>query len=117
MTITDEPILRPTPAMPEPIPKRKRAKDRWIADRPLVPIEVELTGFAAGGKAVGHAPDGRVVFVEYGIPGERVVAEITASHAGYLEATAVQVLRASHHRVEARCQYFGKCGGCQLQHI
>ncbi|MEX2446384.1 MAG: TRAM domain-containing protein, partial [Dehalococcoidia bacterium] len=103
--------------MPEPTPQRKRSRKRAVADRPLIPIEVELTGFASGGKAVGHAPDGRVVFVEYGIPGERVVAEVTDAHTGYLEATAVQVLRASPHRVTAPCQYFGKCGGCQVQHI
>ena len=32
---------------------------------------------------MGHAPDGRVVFVEYGIPGERVIAEITDAHRVY----------------------------------
>lgn len=117
MTTTDEPILRPTPATPQPAPQRRSRRGRWVVDRPLAPLEVELTGFAAGGKAVGHAPDGRVVFVEYGVPGERVIAEVTDEHPGYLEATAVQVLRASPHRVEAPCQYFGRCGGCQLQHI
>ncbi|MSQ42500.1 MAG: class I SAM-dependent RNA methyltransferase [Dehalococcoidia bacterium] len=117
MTTTDEPILRPTPATPEPTPRRRSRRGRREVSRPLVPVEVELTGFADGGRAVGHAPDGRVVFVEYGIPGERVVAEITADHPGYLEATAVQVLRPSAHRVVAPCQYFGRCGGCQLQHI
>ena len=112
----DEPILRPSPAV-DPVPQERAKKGRYPNSRPLPPLEVTLTGFAAGGKAVGHAPDGRVVFVEYGIPGERVIAEITADHAGYLEATAVQVLEASPHRVEAPCGYFGRCGGCQLQHI
>ncbi len=112
-----EPIVRPTPAMPDPAPARSTGKRAREANRPLRPITLELTGFAAGGRAVGHAPDGRVVFVEYGIPGERVVAEITDEHPGYIEATAVQVLRSSEHRVEAPCIAFGKCGGCQLQHI
>ncbi|MGE3855594.1 MAG: class I SAM-dependent RNA methyltransferase [Dehalococcoidia bacterium] len=110
-------IRRPTPALPDPAPARAKGKRAREANRPLPPIELDLTGFAAGGRAVGHAPDGRVAFVEYGIPGERVVAEITDEHPGYLEATAVQVLRASEHRVEAPCPYFGKCGGCQVQHI
>ncbi len=116
MTTLDVPII-PTTVVPEPVPQRKRRKDSRLHDRPLVPIELDLTGFAAGGKALGHAEDGRVVFVEYGIPGERVIAEITADHSTYLEATAVLVLRASEHRVEAPCAYFGRCGGCQMQHI
>ena len=117
MTSLDAPILRPTPAMPDPAPARSTGKRAREANRPLPWLALELTGFASGGRAVGHAEDGRVVFVEYGIPGERVVAEITDEHPGYLEATAVQVLRASEHRVEAPCRYFGKCGGCQVQHI
>jgi 23S rRNA (uracil1939-C5)-methyltransferase len=99
-----------------PNAKRRRRKPR-VLDQPRKPIEVLLTGFAAGGKALGHAEDGRVVFVEFGIPGERVVAEIMRENASYIEATTVRVLEASPLRVEARCEYFGRCGGCQLQHI
>ena len=121
MTSLDSPasntVVWPTPSMPDPAPMRSTGKRAREANRPLPPIELELTGFAAGGRAIGHAPDGRVVFVEYGIPGERVVAEITDEYPGYIEATAVQVLRASEQRVDAPCRYFGKCGGCQLQHI
>jgi 23S rRNA (uracil1939-C5)-methyltransferase len=116
MTTLDLPIL-PAPQVPEPVPRRKRRKDNRLHDRPLRPIELDLTGFAAGGKALGHAEDGRVVFVEYAIPGERVIAEITEEHPSYIEATAVLVLRSSEHRVDAPCGYFGRCGGCQLQHI
>ena len=88
-----------------------------MLDRPRKPIEIELTGFAAGGKAVGRAPDGRVAFVEYAIPGERVLAEITAETASFVEATTIEVREPSELRVEPRCQYFGRCGGCQLQHV
>lgn len=88
-----------------------------MLDRPRKPLEIELTGFAAGGKAVGRAPDGRVAFVEYAIPGERVLAEVTAEEPSYVEATTVEVRESSDLRVEPRCQYFGRCGGCQLQHI
>src|SRR6476661_3808558 len=70
--------------------KRRRRK-QWLHDQPRKPIEVELTGFAAGGKALGHAADGRVVFVEYAIPGEHVIAEITKEDSSYIEATAVSI--------------------------
>ena len=95
--------------------RRRRRRRREPPDLP--PLELELTGFASGGKAVARAPDGRAVLVEYGIPGERVVARVTEEHASYLEATVVEVIDPSPHRVEPRCQYFGRCGGCQLQHI
>ena len=88
-----------------------------MLDRPRKPLEVELTGFAAGGKAVGRAPDGRIVFVDYAMPGERVLAEIAAETPSYIEATTIEVREPSEQRVEPRCQYFGRCGGCQLQHI
>jgi 23S rRNA (uracil1939-C5)-methyltransferase len=107
----------PTAVVPEPVPAAKGRKSRQLHNRPLVPIEVTLTGFASGGKAVGHAADGRVVFVEYALPGERVIAEITDDRPSYIEATAVLVLDASEDRIAPPCQYFGKCGGCQLQHV
>ena len=97
--------------------RRRRRRSRRQHDRPLKPLELTLTGFAHGGRAVARAPDGRVVFVDYGVPGERVIAEVTAETPSYLEATTVRVLEASEHRVEPRCEYFGRCGGCQLQHI
>ena len=117
MQTSPQTVRLPAPQVPEPIPRRRHRKDRHLHNRPLVPIELELTGFAAGGRAIGHAPDGRVVFVEYGIPGERVVAEITWDGPSFIEATAVLVLRSAAARVDAPCGYFGRCGGCQLQHI
>ena len=96
--------------------RRKRRK-RWVDSGPPEMLELELPGIAAGGKAMGRAPDGRVVFVAYAIPGERVVAEVTETCSQYLEARAVRVLKPSPFRVEPRCRYFGECGGCQLQHV
>jgi len=115
MTISTPAI--PAAVVPEPVPAARGRNARRTHNRPLVPIELTLTGFASGGKAVGHAPDGRVVFVEFALPGERVIAEITDDRPSYIEATAVLVLEASEDRIEPPCQYFGRCGGCQLQHV
>lgn len=109
--------ILPTSAIPIPIPKKKKRRDNRIHNRPLEPIELELTGFASGGRAIGHHNDGRIAFVEYGIPGEHVIAEITNSEPNFIEATAVLVTKSSPYRVESPCVYFGQCGGCQLQHI
>ena len=83
------------------------------------PVEVELHGFAHGGEAVGRLPDGRVVFVAHGIPGETVTVEVTTQHKRWTRGRLVDVVAASPDRVDPPCPYFGpdRCGGCRLQHI
>jgi 23S rRNA (uracil1939-C5)-methyltransferase len=80
-------------------------------------IEIELTGMAYGGTAIGRLPDGRAVFVPYGLPGERVSARIVEAKRGYARADLVEVMRASPQRVTPRCPHFGACGGCHYQHL
>ena len=55
-------------------------------------MELETGAMAAGGGCVARAEDGRVVFVRHALPGERVVAEVTAVTTSFLRADAVEVL-------------------------
>jgi 23S rRNA (uracil1939-C5)-methyltransferase len=80
-------------------------------------LEVELDGMAPRGDATGIGPDGRPVYVAYGIPGERVRARVYKYGRLYIGADLVEVLRASPHRVVPPCPLFGTCNGCQLQHV
>ncbi|MGN9913779.1 class I SAM-dependent RNA methyltransferase [Phytohabitans sp. LJ34] len=84
-------------------------------------VEVTVGAVAHGGHCVARIgePPGRVVFVRHALPGERVVAEITEEHPGYLRADAVSVLESSPDRVEPPCPYARPdlCGGCDLQHV
>lgn len=81
-------------------------------------IDIEITGMAHGGEAVGRH-EGRVVFVRGTLPGERVRATITSApgHGRFLRAVATEVLEASADRVTPPCRYAGRCGGCDWQHI
>ena len=96
--------------------RRRRRRRRARGELPP-PVELRVEGFAAGGTCVARGPDGRVMFVEYALPGELVLAEITAESPSYLEARAIEIREASPRRVEPACPYFGTCGGCQLQHV
>jgi 23S rRNA (uracil1939-C5)-methyltransferase len=78
---------------------------------------VELTGFAFGGDCIGRLPDGKAVFVPFGLPGERVRVEILEAKRGFARGRLVDVLRPSPERVQPRCIHFGECGGCDYQHI
>lgn len=61
--------------------------------------------------------DGKVVFVEGALPGERVVAQITRRKASFDVARTQTVLRTSSQRVEPKCPHYGVCGGCAMQHL
>lgn len=78
-------------------------------------VELELTAAAFGGDCIGRL-NGEVVFVPFGLPGERIRAAIQARKKDYAAAAIVEVLQASPDRVEPRCPYFGRCGGCSWQH-
>lgn len=81
----------------------------------LVSLRTESLAF--GGACLAHLDDGRVAFVAFAAPGERVEAEVERVHPDYIEARAVAVLEPSPDRVAPRCPLFGQCGGCQLQHL
>ncbi|MFI7487455.1 class I SAM-dependent RNA methyltransferase [Micromonospora echinaurantiaca] len=81
-------------------------------------VELTVGAVAPGGHCVARV-DGQVVFVRHALPGERVVAEVTEVHKGFVRADAVTVLAAAPERVEPPCPYAkpGRCGGCDLQHV
>jgi len=82
-------------------------------------LELEVGAVAAGGGCVARAPDGRVVFVRHSLPGERVIACVTATTSSFLRADAVEILTPSVDRVPPPCPHAGpgRCGGCDFQHV
>ena len=75
-----------------------------------------LDQIAHGGEAIGRY-QGKVVFVPFAIPGERVRVHLTEEKRSYARAELLEVLQPSSDRVDAPCPYFGRCGGCQWQHV
>jgi len=79
-------------------------------------IEIEITDLAFDGKSVGYL-DGKVVFLNGGLPGETVRAEITRSKPRYNQAIVHEIIRKSDQRVPAVCPHFDHCGGCTWQDL
>ncbi len=82
------------------------------------PFELELTGMAHGGAALGRHKK-QVIFVPYSIPGERIRARIVEARQSYAYGELIEIIQPSPVRVEPPCPHFGpgRCGGCQFQHI
>lgn len=78
--------------------------------------EVDVESFDHEGRGVAHH-QGKVVFVEGALPGERVSCRVLRSKKSYELAEAVNILRRSSARETPRCPHFGKCGGCSSQHL
>src|SRR3712207_9257596 len=51
------------------------------------------------------------------LPGEVVTANVYRRKPSFEIATTETVLEPSSARVEPPCGYFGRCGGCALQHV
>jgi 23S rRNA (uracil1939-C5)-methyltransferase len=61
--------------------------------------------------------DGKTIFIEGALPGERVSYSPYRKKPTYEVATLVKVVKPAAQRVTPRCRYFGLCGGCSLQHL
>ena len=90
----------------------------------MADIELDVTGIAHGGAAVGREPSGRVVFVADAIPGERVRVRLTDEKKSFARGVAVEMLEPSPHRVAHVWAEAGierppedRAGGAELGHI
>ncbi len=79
-------------------------------------FEASITGFSHEGRGVAQH-EGKVVFVDGALMGERVKVRLTKPHRRFDEAEVIEVITPSPDRVEPRCAHFGVCGGCSLQHM
>ncbi len=76
-----------------------------------------MAELAFGGDAVGRLPSGKVIFVPGGAPGDRALVRITREKKSLAWGEIEQLLEPGPGRRTAPCPLFGKCGGCQWQHL
>src|SRR5208337_3538896 len=85
-------------------------------------MQLQIEKLVYGGDGLARLPvddkgRGKTVFLPFVIPSETVEASIAETRPGFARARVDEVLVASPDRVEPGCPYFGRCGGCQYQHI
>jgi len=98
------------------------------ADLPTT-YEIHLEKLTYGGDAMGRLPDGRAVFVPFGLPGELVRVRLTQEKQSFARGELVEILIASPERIEPKCKHFFSplslgegpgvraCGGCHYQNM
>lgn len=79
-------------------------------------IELNITKLDHHGRGIAYL-DGKIVFVENALPGEKVLVKITNDEKKFMEAKVVEYLEKSNNRVKSKCPYYLECGGCHLRHM
>lgn len=77
---------------------------------------VTIEKMTYGIDSLGHL-DGKVVFVPYGAPSEKVEVEIRENRTDYCRADLVNIIEPSPKRQKSPCQHFPECGGCHWLHL
>lgn len=80
------------------------------------PETAAITGVTHDGRGIADA-EGKKVFVAGALEGETVTYKRRKFRRNFDEAELLEIHEASPDRIEARCEAFGRCGGCSLQHI
>lgn len=84
-------------------------------------LDLTIEKLIYGGDGLARLPAdergrGKAVFVPFVLEREKVAATLTEEKPGFARARADRILDASTARIEAKCPYFQRCGGCHYQH-
>jgi 23S rRNA (uracil1939-C5)-methyltransferase len=79
-------------------------------------MEVRIEKLVYGGDGLAHH-DGATVFVPLVLPGELVEIDAAQRKKKFVRGRLDRVVEASPERVVAPCPHYGRCGGCQYQHM
>ena len=79
-------------------------------------VLVTIHGIGSSGEGVGRVDD-FTVFVPFALPGETVRVAINMVKKTYATGRLIEIVTMAPNRIDASCDLYGFCGGCQLQHI
>jgi 23S rRNA (uracil1939-C5)-methyltransferase len=78
--------------------------------------EVIIESIDQEGRGIAHS-DGKVIFIEGAITGERVTYSSYRRKPSFENAQVAEIRKPSFMRVQPKCIHFGVCGGCSMQHL
>ena len=84
--------------------------------RPKEPETALISGVTHDGRGIADVT-GKKVFVAGALAGEEVRFIRRKFRRNFDEAELLDVLQPSQDRIDARCEAFGRCGGCVFQHV
>jgi len=83
---------------------------------PVDPVIAQIASLSHEGRGIAQL-NNKTTFIDGALPGEEVLFKYQRQRARYDEGKVVEITKPSPERIAARCQHFGVCGGCSLQHI
>jgi len=83
---------------------------------PIFLNDISIEAAGAEGKALARH-EGKVIFMDFGAPGDVVDIKIHEKKQSYCNATIIEIKEKSVDRVDPFCSHFGLCGGCKWQHL
>jgi 23S rRNA (uracil1939-C5)-methyltransferase len=91
-----------------------RGKGGYLQIRERTSVRIDDVAF--GGDGVGRVDD-FVLFVPLAVDEDELEVEITAVRKNFCKGRIIRIVTPSPYRVSPPCPYYGRCGGCSLQHI
>lgn len=78
--------------------------------------KINIEDMGHNGEGIGRV-DGFTVFIDGGIPGDYVLAEISTLKKNYAVGEIKEILDESEDRIDPLCSVASICGGCQIMHM
>jgi len=79
-------------------------------------LDLQIADLSFHGKGIAKL-DSYTIFVDDGIPGQKVKAKIKRAKKSYAEAYILEILEKSDFEIDPPCNYHDHCGGCKHQNI
>ena len=104
-------MSQPTPRSP----RLEAPRDESLNLSFTKPMSVFVESLDHEGRGVAHH-DGKAIFIDGALPGEMVTYSPYRKKPTFEFAQIVAIEKPSAVRTTPRCQYYGVCGGCNMQH-
>lgn len=97
--------------------KKGKHRSSNSSSKQLAFFTTEITDYDHELKGIGAGPNGRITFVKNAMKGEQVRVKPTHYSERMIAGDAIEYNTTSESRQSPNCEYFGRCGGCQLQYM